>query len=202
MRRSLTVWLIVFLTGTGWIITAYYAHYYRSLYDAARTALSERCDAFDLRLTRLENDHPREFVASHVRGLLSTTDRPASSLLQQADGSSNSASQRPGYAITMGKEDRIVPELRIPLASTNPHEFTVALPDQMQAAASAWLAHFSPPVGFEQFEEFTARIIPRTNAILVRIRLKPDASISMSFTLVVMHQHRKFGQPLRAANGG
>jgi len=202
MPRSLTLWLIVLLTGITWIITASYAHYYRTLYDVTRTALSERCDAFDLRLTRLQNDHPREFVATHVGGLISTTDHPADSLLQQTDWPPHSASQRPSYAITIGKGNKIVPELRIPLASTNEHEFIVALPDQMESAAGTWLAHFSPYAGLEQFEEFTAHILTRTNAVMVRVRLKPDASISMRFTLVVLHQHRRFGQPLRPANGG
>ncbi len=100
----------------------------------------------------------------------------------------------------IGKGSKIAPELRLPHGSTNTHVFRITLANQMEAAAGAWLSQLVPYQGGEQMQEFSAYLLPMTNVIEITVQLKPHASVSMPFTLVVMHEHRRFGQPSGPAN--
>jgi hypothetical protein len=65
------------ITGFVGVMTAYFCHYYYTLYHNTVTDLEHRINGFDMRLATLEAHKSRELTPVRVWAVISTSDKPA-----------------------------------------------------------------------------------------------------------------------------
>jgi len=173
------------IAGVCCVVAGYFCQFYYSRYHDAVTGLESSINFFDMRLSRLEAHKSRELTPVHVRGMISTTDRP---LDEHMLGYLSSEKRPDNYfeAINAKGGPSIRPELRVPVGSTTNCEYDIQIEDQFGVVADAWLSHAKPYQDLAAFDEFRVYCPGKTNRVKLIARPRRDASVQMRFDLVVL----------------
>ena len=86
-----------------------------------------------------------------------------------------------GRVSTTDREATEPSDIRIPFGSTNTHEFTLFLPKWGAMVHNSWISDWRPRAGITDFEELQVYPTSTNSLIRVSLRLKPGASVDMSF---------------------
>jgi len=188
MKRITAIGLIIAAAVGSCVVAAYFSSYYYNLYLNARTDLEYRCEVLEQRVAYLETHKPRSLIPIHAWGEISTTDHP----LPFAGTFVEEESRRPPV-LFVGKGNGIRPELRIPAGSTERHVFDIQLGDGRDVIADVWLSHGGPSDGLAAleglFEEFRAYRPRDTNVVRLVVQAKPNTSMKLRFSLVVLREY-------------
>ncbi|MGV3755536.1 MAG: hypothetical protein ACO1QS_09155 [Verrucomicrobiota bacterium] len=187
MKRILPYLLALVL---GAILTnAYYAHRLSMANVATVSELESKYNSLHQRLSRIE-EKTRQVTPFQVWGFVSTTDQPVADEWPFEHYRTNAIG---GYLIDSGFKGgpAIRPEIRLPVGTTNIHEFDVRLVDRMQGdvVIGGWMRTARPDDDLSGFERFYVYRPAGTNVLRLVMQLKPGRSVKMRFDLTVMREH-------------
>jgi len=149
--------------------------------------LENKYNSLHQRLSKVE-EIPRHITPYRVWGAVSSADQPHHELLQMVSGQGSTSNQV--FKIKNFKGGpAVVPEFRLPVGSTNLHEFYVLLPGKMDRPIEAWISFPQPTGGLASFDRLDAYCPIDTNAVKISFQLKPGASAKLVFDLIVLREH-------------
>ena len=183
MKRILPFAVVLTVAGVCCIVSAYFCHFYYTLYRHASTELEQSVDS---RITSLQYEvellaKQKHFTPIRAHGVISTTDK-------EADHCAGEPTTDPGhYQLGYSKSGWVVcPELRVPAGSVSRHEFDITLSPPTMRVMDAWVTPPGQPEALAFFETFSVRPNEGTNSLKLTVRAKPGVSIKHPFTMVVL----------------
>jgi len=187
MKRTLP-YLVALVLG-AMLTNAYYAHRMSSQKVSTVSELESKYNSLHQRLSRIE-ERTRQVTPFQVWGFVSTTDQPVADQWPFDYYRTNPVE---GYLIDAGFKGgpAIAPEIRLPVGTTNIHEFDVRLVGRMQGddVIGGWMRTARPDDDLSSFERFYVYRPAETNVLRLVMQLKPGRSVKMRFDLTVMREH-------------
>lgn len=180
MKRIIPPALLLTFAGVCCIITAYYCHFYYTLYQENRGDLQLHVDnqISELRQQLGDLAKQRHFSVIRAWGVISTTDLPGDESLGYLTNPPTLGFSKDGWMIE--------PELRLDSGSNYFHEYRITLWPTNTRVLDAWVSPPGDPEANSAFETFSILPDEGTNSLTLRVLASRKTSVRHKFTVVVL----------------